>query len=479
MVAAGWLGWQAGEQGSDDNLLSLVAALLPVWLLGTLVGLLLPRPKWLDSSSRLSSLLWSTAPGTFIRRAIIFCHGAFIVRDVWRYVALPGTFHAMLGALAHKLRSLFKLQRAQDSASAAEQDAAVSSGVAAKHAHAELDWCVTASDLEFFKQHAESPHDEPPSPGYGRWESILEFKVEGGSYAMWRRRIPTGKTEYKSVTVASGCTPEEVNDFYLDDSVRAKWDAMIAHYETLESNAAAGMAQHRLQAVLWRRTFPFSFISAREYVIGRRVFREGETVYGITKGVPHPRALSDSRVVRVDTYYSMWSSRPVPCPNGTGQLACETTLLHHEDMKVSEHLARLAVRHGAANFIKKMVPSLRDFVAERRGRGIDAESQDPFAYGLPGAPGGPPKADAMRRALSVPALCSSPSTTSVASTRAASDSAAVLSGRHRRRETAVQEVGVLRRFGTLALAAGVAVAVGRTAGSGARRHVQRPKQIKA
>lgn len=127
----------AGLDWSQGDVFSLLFALLPVWLLGTLVGLLvsvaqipwpfllprtpfpatacparcslkghplkerarlgttrieltcgpahaaqLPRPKWLDSLSRPSALLLTTSPGIFLRRAVIFCHGAFIVRYV-------------------------------------------------------------------------------------------------------------------------------------------------------------------------------------------------------------------------------------------------------------------------------------------------------------------------------------------------------------------------------------------------------------
>ena len=35
--------------------------------------------------------------------------------------------------------------------------------------------------------------------------------------------IQDGKTDYKSVTVASNATAEEFIDFYFDDVVRMKW----------------------------------------------------------------------------------------------------------------------------------------------------------------------------------------------------------------------------------------------------------------
>lgn len=55
---------------------------------------------------------------------------------------------------------------------------------------------------------------------------------------------------------------------------------MISETEVLEN----GEGKHRCQVVRWMRTFPFSFISRREYVIARRMWRGGDgALYGITK----------------------------------------------------------------------------------------------------------------------------------------------------------------------------------------------------
>lgn len=47
----------------------------------------------------------------------------------------------------------------------------------------------------------------------------------------------------------------------------------LAETQLLEAGGPPG---GRGQVVRWLRTFPFSFISQREYVIARRVFRAGE-----------------------------------------------------------------------------------------------------------------------------------------------------------------------------------------------------------
>ncbi len=43
----------------------------------------------------------------------------------------------------------------------------------------------------------------------------------------WRVIVQDGKTDYKSVTVASNATAEEFIDFYFDDIVRMKWVSLL------------------------------------------------------------------------------------------------------------------------------------------------------------------------------------------------------------------------------------------------------------
>jgi hypothetical protein len=70
----------------------------------------------------------------------------------------------------------------------------------------------------------------------------------------------------------------------------------------------------------------------------------------------------------MDVFYSMWRNRTIPCPDGSGRPACETILLHREDFKIPENLARFAVRHGMASFVKKMTGGVRSFIEGRRAR---------------------------------------------------------------------------------------------------------------
>lgn len=55
---------------------------------------------------------------------------------------------------------------------------------------------------------------------------------------------------------------------------------MISEHESLE----VGDGRQRCQVVRWVRTFPFSFLSKREYIIGRRMWRGPDgCLFGITK----------------------------------------------------------------------------------------------------------------------------------------------------------------------------------------------------
>lgn len=68
-------------------------------------------------------------------------------------------------------------------------------------------------------------------------------------------------------------------------------------------------------------------------------------------------------------------------------MATETTLLHMEDFKIPEHLARFAVKAGMWGFVRKMSPYMKEFVQQRRNRGVDPKDTDPEAFGAPAPEG--------------------------------------------------------------------------------------------
>jgi hypothetical protein len=212
------------------------------------------------------------------------------------------------------------------------------------------------------------------------------------SYAAWRRPLADGKTEYKSTTLATGISAREFTDFYLDDRTRSVWDGMVVEQCAVEaapaaaSAAAGGAAAHRALVVRWLRSFPFSFISDREYVIARRVWADpgrAGAFYTATRALPdHPAVPRRPGVVRMETFYSVWRCRDIPHPGGGPAPACEVTLLHREDFQIPERLARFAVRAGMAGFVAKLPPAIGAFVAARRARGVGPDEADPAAYGV-------------------------------------------------------------------------------------------------
>lgn len=342
-----------------------------VWSVGLILGWMLPRPRIQFQSRKMPLKLW-------LGRMAILWNGLLLCREVWYRFCSPGTFRALLKSLVVSIRKGIGMKEAWKIVWEEARSRRVSERHGRKvfedkeHATDPLDWHVSLSDLSHFKKSIGSEDEKS-------WEKMFEKSWEGCSYTAWRRRRPNGRTEYKSVTLAENATCHEFMDFYLDDDARPKWDGLVSKHELLES---AHETEHRCQVVRWVRSFPFAFISDREYIIARRVFQGGDgELYGITKSVEHPAAPRDSSVVRMHDFYSMWRSRTVSCPKGSSKPACETTLLHYEDFGIPENLARFAVRHGMGGFVANMVPHMNDFILERRTRCKPTEF-DHQAYGI-------------------------------------------------------------------------------------------------
>lgn len=56
----------------------------------------------------------------------------------------------------------------------------------------------------------------------------------------------------------------------------------------------------------------------------------------------------------------MWRAVTIPSPFTPGGTACQTTLLHHEDFRINERLARFAVSAGMGNFVRSLVTFFQD-----------------------------------------------------------------------------------------------------------------------
>jgi len=237
-------------------------------------------------------------------------------------------------------------------------------------------WYVGEDDLGFFKYRIEQ---EGEVPGASAWSHMMDKKLPGATYTAWRRMLPTGKTEYKSVTTVDDATAEEFHDFFLDDPARLQWDPLLTRAHVVET----GGQGDRRQVVHWVRSFPFSFIKERDYVIARRTFVGSDgAIYGITKSCRHPRALPSGQILRCDIYYSMWRAVTIPSPFTPGGTACQTTLLHHEDFRINERLARFAVSAGMGNFVRSLVTFFQDRFRPARRQRAEPTAPDPSAFGL-------------------------------------------------------------------------------------------------
>lgn len=227
-------------------------------------------------------------------------------------------------------------------------------------------------DITFFKNRVADV--EGPN-----WNRVCQKTLgEYFKYEAQMRVLDGNKTEYKSRSIVRNSTAEELTAFYLDDERRRQWDGLLTKCESIE----VGPMQHRCEVVRWVRSFPFPFLSDREYVIGRRIFKRDGVIYTVSKGVNHEDVPITSSVVRMDVYYSMWSCRDIPCPWGSDKTACEVVLLHHEQFKIPEKFARFAAARGMWGFVKSMGPAMVSFVTEQRERqALEAET-GPVPSGL-------------------------------------------------------------------------------------------------
>lgn len=235
----------------------------------------------------------------------------------------------------------------------------------------------------------------------GEWKKMMDKDVAGAfTYTAARRALPSGTSEYRTVTVYPDTSPMELMEFLLDDDARRGWEAFLINARTLEQ----GYWPSREDVVRWVRRFPFNFLSDREYVIARKAWavqgpassvqqrapllaplngaQPGATLYAVTQGMDaHPAAPLSSSLVRTTAFLSRWRCRAVPDPWGGPHPAAEVVLLHTEDIKIPEYLARTAIGLGMKQFIKDLADGLARFKYARRARGIEPHKPDPLAYG--------------------------------------------------------------------------------------------------
>lgn len=327
-----------------DAMLDLCANMVPLWV-AVLVGLFVGwmwKPRWVSlvflGVRGRHRLVWTSPPGLGVRR-------------FWFALTASVTAFQMLKECWLKFKAwkwpLTQLPQPSEERDIAHQTTYSSAINLARMA-------VGNDDLrDLFRRFHYRDGGLP-------WELMMERSIPGMTYQAWRRDPQEGPTEYRSRTIFEDATPAMVKDFYWDDEFRPQWDDMIIYTKSLESCAETGA-----EIAHWVRKFPF-FCSDREYLIGRRIYESGGIYFCITKGVPYSEVPRQKKPRRVDVYSSSWCIRAVESPQ-TGQMtACEVTFFHSEDMGIQRDIAKLGVRQGMWNCVRKMEPGLRKYMAHRK-----------------------------------------------------------------------------------------------------------------
>ena len=226
---------------------------------------------------------------------------------------------------------------------------------------------VQPIDFERFKARVACVPGGVPREETGEWQEMMDRKEEenNATYKAWRHILPYGGTEYLSRSVFENATAEEICDFYNSDLTREKWDDLLYKQHLIEKDPRTGA-----EILFWERSLPV--ISNRDYVFSRRTWKDGDCYYTITKGMHHPKQPENPSVIRVDPYFSAWRMRTIP-GKVPGTFAGECILLHFEEQKVQQDVARMAVRHGMWGVVRNLCRGFRGFQAARRE---EEETQD-------------------------------------------------------------------------------------------------------
>jgi len=290
--------------------------------------------------AQMGSARYLTPPGLGFRRAWLACSAAYAVSSVWRSYTPRGTFHHLVSVLTGVYWPT-RANVAPPSAAAADCGKERSSARVAE--------MLCEEDLSEFIARVER------QPAEKCWTLMMEKTTADVYYVAWRHILPDGGTEYFSRTVVEDADADRMIAFYNHDERRLKWDGLLVDASVLDVDAASGT-----ECVWWKRNLPCC--GFRDYVFGRRTWRQGDNRYTVCKGSNHPRRpRNQGGVIRVDPFYSGWRIRPVPSRTGAGKMAVETVLIHYEEFSIQHDVARFAVRTGMWGVVKNLCKGYRLF----------------------------------------------------------------------------------------------------------------------
>lgn len=338
--AATFAGPMCKALGADMPWPQVLLASLPLWmpvLCACAVAVL-----W---RAQFGTARYLTPPGLGFRRMWIACSALYAVFSVWQSYTPRGTFHQLVSVLT----GVYWPARA--SAEESQSSGAVHETVADSDTRCStrVSDTLCEDDLREFQQRVER------QPGERFWQIMCEKTTADVYYVAWRHILPDGGTEYFSRTVVEDADPDAMIAFYNHDERRLKWDGLLVDASVLDVDRESGT-----ECVWWKRNLPCC--GFRDYVFGRRTWKEGEERYTVSKGATHPRKpRGGNGVIRVDPYYSSWRIRPVASRNGHGKTAVETILIHYEEMRIQHDVARFAVRQGMWGVVKNLIKGYRQF----------------------------------------------------------------------------------------------------------------------
>lgn len=196
----------------------LLTTILPVWISGLVIGLLVPRhaPVLSDVRAWLGTgiLGWVSlgAKSTTLSQIMMFVNGAMFIQSLWYRWTEPGTFHGLCARVFGSKAAA----PGKDGSSVAADQRAEDDGKA---------WHIDEHDLEFFRSRVERGEVQNAGP----WETMLEKDIPGAlKYHSQRRMLKDiKKTEYLTTSITADSRPQEVCQRTLFGGVTYKYRRFV------------------------------------------------------------------------------------------------------------------------------------------------------------------------------------------------------------------------------------------------------------
>lgn len=83
------------------------------------------------------------------------------------------------------------------------------------------------------------------------------------------------------------------------------------------------------------------------------------------QGIDDCRVPKKNKPRRVDVFWSSWRIRPTLAKDGSGMTACEVILTHWEEMGIQRDVAKLGVKQGMWNAVRKIEPGVSKYAVDR------------------------------------------------------------------------------------------------------------------